>query len=369
MPNLSGIKVRVATISGREMGPPESSWHSTASVESDLQGHFRVPVIASGEIVVFADVPEQFGMLLDMPDKRPSVAPGQTSLVDVPLRKTAPVTQLVRDAQTKQPIPGVRIYFDPIEATTGADGCFTARLLPGKSYRTIYDLPAPYVSRAAQFITTPEANGTKLDPVEFYRGRTIEGTVVTLAGQPFEGVSIAVDWNDPAENLHLTPRGQLSSRAETTTDARGRFRIDRAHPDLDVTLTPHRSNVILGDTITIPVGHKGPVELMTKAFKFIPLSGRILDEKRQPVARAEISISAKQDGKTRQVHYTNTDADGRFATPPLFPQDLAYRFEARFDARDTRSNWIVPEADGSEFQDLTIDFSRPLPVRPKFPQP
>ncbi len=371
----SRVKVRIVTMNTTEHGEDEY-WHGESKVQLDRRGRFSIPRIAEGTVRVFIDEPDEFAFRSDPPAEGLVVKPDKTARLEIPMRKTVKVTRLLLDRNTKKPIRGVRVLMQNrhqhIYARTDDDGRFTARILPDVRYHTVYNLPSGYINlnRESMFETFVPGGAADhvLDPIEFLRGRTIEGTVVDSSGRPLVGVQVAANWDAPDEDFGIgVAMVAVQGRRWATTDSAGRFRLDRIHPDVDVTLTPVRAQVVLGKSQLAPKNDT-PVRLETNAFKFISLSGRVVDLDGNPIAGAEYLIYLIRSSKQYHSFRGVTDGDGLFETPAHFPTKFEYKLAVQSQWNDVvASPALAPAQSGSQFSDVKVDRSK-LVLRDIFPE-
>src|SRR4029079_5605409 len=171
--------------------------------------------------------------------------------------------------------------------------------------RTGYDVPNGYIYRTNKAeLTTRAPAGTELhelEQIEMFTGRVVEGTVVDSSGKPVFGVSVAVNWRDPAEEkIETTESAGIQARSWAMTDDMGHFRTRAMNPDVDMTLLPVRAGIELGPAITVASSSTKPVRLQIKEFDFVSLSGRIVDPAGKPLPRANITILVATDDNAKE---------------------------------------------------------------------
>lgn len=364
--DLSTVTIRIATLN--PIRPDQAEvWSGTAIVRPDREGHFVVPALAEGRIRVFVTEPDGFPYRSEMTSEGLSVSPGETSELVIPLRKAVRVTRLIRDAKSKQSIPGIRVNMQHnhqhISARTDANGQFTAFLLPGVLYNTVYDLPDGYLQQNINSRTTTNVpNGVQehtLKPIDVLQSRTIEGIVRDANGDAFPGVRVGANWSDSDEDFGFMAASGFSARAWATTDADGHFRLTGGHPAAAISLTPVRAGLVLGSTVNVPASEAHPVELSTEPFDFVSLNGRVINQEATPVGgmRYSIQVAINETQKENPIFGLRgrTDATGNLATPAHLPQRYSYRIKIKQqDNATVVSPWIVPMNDGTTFPDITI---------------
>ena len=182
--------------------------------------------------------------------------PDKFGRVAYPLRKGVFVTRIVRDSQSKKPVPGVWVSMTPVRretinvtarircagalmglplsilyssgqfvlertivlasAAAGDDpdasltdekGALSTCLCPGRAYATQCRLPGQYVRCRRGTVTEdripPGVDRCELEPIELVRGCTVAGDILDAGGQPLRDVRRAGDlaqgnWNRAA---------------------------------------------------------------------------------------------------------------------------------------------------------------------------
>jgi protocatechuate 3,4-dioxygenase beta subunit len=169
----------------------------------------------------------------------------------------------------------------------------------------------------------------------------VSGRVLDPEGKPFAGANLYVG-HSPRPAPFAPSRPTTAYRLRATSEADGRFHFTFARSELDAKLLDVSRPAVVAvasgygpDWAVIGDSAEG-VELSLKLVKDLPLSGRILDENRKPVAGAKICVdsvlSAPEEALTRylqgdleswspkswigslpgQPAVVTTDADGRF---------------------------------------------------------
>ena len=141
--------------------------------------------------------------------------------------------------------------------------------------------------------------------------QSVEGTVVNrVTGTPVDGVKVMLNSGN-------------KSQYETTTDARGAFRLDGVTPG---TYNPHlekRGFIPASGLKPFQVVDGGqPVSVHADMVPMGKLSGRVLDSDGRPVKGASVEMMASFGGPMR-----TTDANGNFAFEELGP--ATYTLAAR----------------------------------------
>ena len=368
--DLSKVKLRIATLSTTLHGQ-DFSWYGHAIVYPTKEGRFQIPAIAEGTVRVFVTEPEGFMLRAEPPTSDLIVTSNDTSTLKIPLQKAVRMTRLIRNAKTKKPISGIRVHLQNrhqnIGAITDQQGKFSTWILPNVPYHTVYNIPEGYINRNIDaFLSTTVSSDAKekeLPPIELLQGRTITGTVVDSSGKPFAGIRVGVDWSDPKEDFGESVANSIGARKWGKTDAKGHFQITKVHPDVDLTITPVRAGVRLGDTIKMLANDTRPIQLQTNKFYFVSLNGRVIDKTGSPVAGVPIRIFVAKDKKAKEnsmlAAYHLTDKEGRFKTKAHLPRQYMYRLSVSPQNHDIAvSTWMRPETVGTTFADMIVERSK-----------
>ena len=138
-------RVYASTRSGNNIWPdPETAGHATGTTNED--GRFAVPAMAVGEIHLVIEPPRELPVLPDLP--RPfAVIAGRENLVEIPLRKPATITGVIRERGTGRPVQGIELSFHrfpggkTVKGETDAQGRYTFTTLPGTAGSTRARVP------------------------------------------------------------------------------------------------------------------------------------------------------------------------------------------------------------------------------------
>ncbi|MCB9884219.1 MAG: sigma-70 family RNA polymerase sigma factor [Planctomycetes bacterium] len=221
-------------------------------------------------------------------------------------------------------------------ARTDQDGRFECEVLPGKDYRFRAELDGNYARVPGEVDLEP---GEVRDVILQFPGAfAVSGTLLDHEERPLAG------------EVRLLGAGQESvSRA--TCDAQGRFRM---------LLTAGGTFDLIGGTPGQTSAHTRLVldevrpqqEVTLRTTPFVPVTGKIVDERGQPCAGAHVGLSwaAERSWLERQRNELHgnmargpTTADGTFSF--LAPAGFRYRLVCRA-LPDSRELWVKgPEFD------------------------
>lgn len=276
---------------------------------TDAKGYYRLRV-APGETTLSVDGTRR-GYLREDRDEQPerkAIARAGTSVcVDIRLKKGAEVTGVAVDA-SGSPVPGVdlgvKVELDKhgrnsvASSRTGPDGRFAiSPLRPGRGSFTIgfNDFESVFFGEW-EVVEPKEVDVPSASPVRVtLRGVTripLVGRVVTPAGEPVAGASVAVEIAVPM-NPMTGMGGPVTWRTVTTT-ADGRFTIPDLRPSLELRIKScekpgHR--YVWGGKVT--AGESFAVSDILMLRLGGQVRGRVVDSGNRPVAGAKVTCPAR----------------------------------------------------------------------------
>lgn len=335
-------KLRFATW---QMPGDEYAGGGLAEVVTDDEGQYEVSALAAGSLTLNVTEPEAAGadsVYLSPQTTGPAVDAGQTTTFEIPLRRAVAVTQEVREQEGDAPVAGVRISMWPglPSAGTGATdsmGSLLVHILPGLVAPTAIRIPSPYYPPdhpiGAEIAESTDVVSLKM--MRLARGVSVRGRVVDENEGPLAGAEIVGFWKLPTN---------FNETVHVWSNARGGFTVEAVAAQTPVSLWARHGELTSIKPMTAQPGGE-PVTLMIGKEPGVSLSGRVVDAAGQPIAAAEVRVSATQrqfvtgfesidlgfllfDGNDRLT----TDADGRFQTPPSL----------RLNARYSRAEPSIP---------------------------
>jgi hypothetical protein len=119
------------------------------STTTDPEGRFALPEIAPGGLSLAVIPPGETDLLPDL-TKLPPAREGRENTLELPLRRAATVTGLIREHGNGAPIAGMRVHlFRPggsggVDAVTDAQGRYTYLSLAGKASVWAPETPPDY---------------------------------------------------------------------------------------------------------------------------------------------------------------------------------------------------------------------------------
>lgn len=356
--DFTKFQVRLGT-SDPNLNDPDESWSGSATVSPDREGRFSIPTIGAGTVNVFVAGPEDNLLHADPSRQRPVVLVDGKAELSVPLRRTIPVKQWIYDADSREPIRDCSVHFqyngNDVVARPDSTGCYRARLLPGATYH-------PFVLHADQYIRhqspasfegikIPEdATEFEVEPLEFRRGRFLEGMAIDAAGKPMAHVYVGLN-KEPTEEGEREPRG---TQGFTWTDIKGKFQIRGIEPNINLILSFARGGVELGERVRMHAQEQQPVILQARPFEFASLSGSVQDQFGDPVEGAKVYIYIQQDGKPQYACRVYSSADGTYISPPHLIKGVDYRVTIIGAKEDFSSAWH-PLSDAEDFPTITVN--------------
>jgi hypothetical protein len=169
-----------------------------ADVETDEQGRFAVPAIATGDLRIEYRVDEEQPLQPKLPGAR--VQTDKTTTIEIPMVPTVVVRGSIRAKDTGQPISGatMHIYYgvggQGARAFSDAEGKFTARVLPGPIGLQVIHMPQEYVQLGEvgnRTIDVPQdAKEFELPPLEVVPAKSMTGRLIDGHDQPVAGARI-----------------------------------------------------------------------------------------------------------------------------------------------------------------------------------
>ncbi|HXP61015.1 MAG TPA: sigma-70 family RNA polymerase sigma factor [Dongiaceae bacterium] len=151
--------------------------------------------------------------------------------------------------------------------------------------------------------------------VRLVRPALIGGRVVDLAGQPVGGAEVVFGSN-PIPGGDSKPESHAIEQLIATTDAQGRWQIDRVAPDCVRYLVGSASHPDFSQSEHLDVGSRPEFarQLLEGAFTFrlgpgIIVQGTVVDPSDQPVAGALVHVGGLSETGSRDAH---SAADGTF---------------------------------------------------------
>ncbi|HKC26026.1 MAG TPA: carboxypeptidase-like regulatory domain-containing protein, partial [Thermoanaerobaculia bacterium] len=264
-------------------GSAPSRW-----VEAGEDGGFRIADLPRGKGRLIADGGEAGSR--EVPVVTTAEAP-----VAIVLAPAAALAGRVVDAKSGRPVPRAKLTLSSgsgsLVTRSKPDGRYAFRPLPTGAFALKAD-EARHVPWSAAEISVAAGAEKKLD-VPLTLGATLSGRVVDEAGQPVAGArgSLSREGGTGLAALMRAARGDEPSTFRSGAD--GGFKAARLSPGNNQRLLfrhPEHERAQLGGISLAPGGVKANIVVVMKKGGVV--TGRVLDETNQPVAAADVELSA-----------------------------------------------------------------------------
>jgi protocatechuate 3,4-dioxygenase beta subunit len=270
------------------------------------------------------------------------VTKGETVEVALRLAKAASVTGSVIDEKTRRPVPGVRvsassssIFRDDARsrrARTDAKGKFRIPGLASRRY-TVSASKAEYLPVSLPGVVASVATSANL-AIALQKAAAVSGRVTDEAGAPVAGARVRVARD---ANLRALMRGGPSAflgSPGVASGPDGTFRLRGLSAEKNVTLEAAKTGYVTAKRhgITVKAGEvvKDAILVLKRG---VEARGRVVDVAGQPLAGAEIRLSAAErggarfmfqmGGMNREKPDVSSGADGAFRIGGLEPGEYA----------------------------------------------
>ncbi len=365
---ISGLRVRAVTFpQGYDLG----GTLGFAMATSDADGRYEIPAIAAGRLSLSLDFRSRPDLpYRGLPPANQVVEAGQTTTLEIPLKRAVRLEGVIRERGTGLPISGVSPEIPDLairvggnsSVVTDANGRFLGYIEGQQPYAFLYSTPKPfYIPEGRDQLQLLPAGATefKLPPIELVRGAALGGSVVDEAGKYVAGALVRGSWGGG--------RTILQSVA-VRTDSSGHFLLEGLDPLADLRLEAESAGRSSGPPSTARAGPGKEVKLVLSPSNNVVLSGRVLDSSGKPVEGAEVRLRSQtrsSDGHAWRTdpmsiangHALHTDKDGRFTTESGMPAGREYEATITASgARPGRTGWLkVDRGQTVAFADLTLD--------------
>lgn len=302
----------------------------TALAKLDGQGRCTIPVLAAGTLDLYVEWPGT-GRVLPVWSRLPPVRAGETTRVEIPVKRAATVAGQVRERGTGKPVPGVRVYLfragenSSSGEPTDADGRFAALSFAGKARVSISEVPDGYVRPAdlgLDNVVVPEPPGrVDLPPVELARAAPpLKGVVRDEAGKPVARALVRAYWT--ANEGGKSYSGRVDN---VRCDADGSFELKGLAPGASVSLDAQRHGLATTEPARAVAGQDRPATVVLRPVDAMALAGRVVGPGGEPVEDAVVSFQYRQEKQGAAMNFRQYDRfddeelrtgpDGRFRTP------------------------------------------------------
>jgi hypothetical protein len=355
---LRGVRVTFATDNRDEWTDTQGE----ASVVTDDNGRFEVPVIASGGPVhTYLELDPSLPVRPRLNDNL-YVASGETLQLDIPLEAAPKVFGKVLIKSSGKPLANAEIslryggFRQTDSVVTNEAGQFEGRVLPGPVQMHCISLPGGYVQLGKpwkeSYQVPTDVEEFELPTIEVVGTRKVTGQLIGANDQPLPDMQVmAVDKN--------------RRYGFAKTDTEGRFTMnvpDGVETNIEV-YSDNRGQdpvtVIKQDPLVVryaAAATEKAIDAEREAKADVTLTGRVLSAER-PLAGVQLTLSrgvpVERGMRIQKVTSIETDADGRFRLTGLKAGD-SYQIDVRptFPAADPswlhQSPWMPELPDNAQ---------------------
>ncbi|MFO0884356.1 MAG: M56 family metallopeptidase [Pirellulales bacterium] len=175
---------------------PRATGH--AEVLTDKQGHFHIPVIASGSIDAYIQVEDSWPVRPRVPQNA-RIDDGLPTLLEIKLEQTRKVHGLVRGKKSQKPLSNLdvslrsgRLSYGVV--TTDEHGKYEAHVLPGPiDQQVVSSVPgySTHLSRWQDAVKVPaNTEGYELPVIELIETQELKGQLLSKQGQPLANKAV-----------------------------------------------------------------------------------------------------------------------------------------------------------------------------------
>ena len=318
---------REARIEGRlsyaETGEPVANAKVDVRSADPHHDWWRASVDEKGDFVVKNLGPGTYNLFLDYIDKGPEgwtaaarlgieVSEGQTvSNMDLTLIRCGLITGRVSDKETDEPLGNVILNFHdaarPESQLSSHDtdpdetGVYRFHAAPG---RVLVEASAPPgyqdIGKVRRYVNVVEGESLTVD-FQFSKGLELVVRTLTEAGEP-----VADAWVSDELTTDRLPNGGRSNE-------KGEFTLKGLHAGQPLLLKAEHGELQLRGTAEVEAQPGVPIEIRMEQYGQVEVSGRVVDEKGEPLPSVPIGLVRWDD--TKGFVGTNvavTDSDGRY---------------------------------------------------------
>ena len=284
---------------------------------------WRASVDENGDFVVKNLGPGTYNLFLDYIDKGPEgwtaparlgieVSEGQTvSNMDLNLIRCGLITGRTSDKDTGEPLRGVIIYFHDAarpesqlsqhSAEPDETGVYRFHAAPGRVL-VMASAPPGYqdIGEVRRYVDVTEGESVTVD-FKFSKGMELVARTLTEAGEPVPDAWVA-------EEL------AMNNRIGGRSNERGEYTIRGLRPGQRLRLTADQRELGLSGATEVEVEPGESIQIQMQRHGKVKVSGRVVDEKSEPMPSVSISMS-RWSRQRKFLVATNvgvTDSDGRF---------------------------------------------------------
>jgi hypothetical protein len=324
---VKGWRVRAWT-RGPGTDPPRDTSAGYGSTTTDGEGRFVLPELAPGGLSLTVVPPDESDLLPDL-SNIPPVRQDRGNAIEIPIRRTATITGLVRERDTGKPVAGMRVVlFRPglssgVNVSTDAEGRYSFQSLAGKARVWPSEAPAGFVLPFGhdRELEVP-AGPARVDvaAIELTRAApAVRGRARDEAGRAVAGANIAAEWL-------MSENGQNAGhQTRLIADADGGFALEGLAPGAHVKITSRYRDRATVKPVEADAGSREPLEVVLIPKSVVAATGRVLGPGGVPLAGVSVKIRGRETGQNRSYFAMpvqldgnpsiRTGPDGTFRTP------------------------------------------------------
>jgi hypothetical protein len=302
------------------------------TVSADADGRFRIDALPPGHYSIsLASTPEcgyNADLILDLDVGPNKVVTG----VKIQLRRLVAVTGRIVDAASGEGIADVWLNARVLSGSpndgdsdvTDARGRYTVHVVPGKIM--IQPSSPPIGHLGLNYESVPQLDVTadrEWPDLKLPRAAALDGIVVDAAGKPVEGAEIHA--------LKIGAMGFIDSGPQVKSARDGSFRLQQLDPDDTLPVRARTKDATTDGAVVIEPGKQsGKLTLVVDPKFATRVHGVIRDRSGKPIGGAAVSLGWGRNVVSRKVRFSGvgseleriqTDSEGRFASPALWPGD------------------------------------------------
>lgn len=325
-----------------------------AQALTDAGGRFRITHLEEGTYQVWVQFPESLPEWAAVGRANVRVVAGKTTDgIDLELVRGEVLTGRVIDEESGAPVAGARLEVTHLQTgvshsvATDEGGTFRLRLEPGTVQVVLQSLPQGFVGDPQKNVRrVPVEMGENPPEVLFAvrQGLMVVGRVMDREGQP-------------VANAVITAAGDGSGHA--VSDAQGRFALAGLKPGRGLILQATQPTLGLAGCVPIRTAlDMGEVTLTLEESPIV--QGRVVNEARQPLADATLTVFVIQESQGQQVFSPLTprvqsNRFGRYEVTGLLP-GVPFFLQAEAEGYSQARTEVLTAAGGEvkKLGDLTL---------------